>query len=82
MAGGETSGDHVSFDGLESANFFGLPALLALGYFEFHALTFRQAAETIRLNGRVMHKNILSALALNKTKAFGVVKPLHCSLFH
>jgi hypothetical protein len=71
-----------SFVDLESANFFCLQAFLAFRDFEFYALTLSQAAEAVRLNRGVMHKNILTALALDKTKAFGVVKPLHCSLFH
>jgi hypothetical protein len=29
-----------------------------------------------------MHENIVAGLAANKAEAFGVVKPLHCSLFH
>ena len=67
---------------LESANFLGLQTLLPLGYLEFHALAFSKAAEAVGLNGGVMDKNILSTFALDKTKTFGIVKPLHCSLFH
>jgi hypothetical protein len=29
-----------------------------------------------------MHKDILAVLAADETKPLGVVKPLHCSLFH
>jgi hypothetical protein len=29
-----------------------------------------------------MHEDILTVLAADKTVAFGVVKPLHCSCFH
>jgi len=68
--------------GLESANFFGLQALLALGHLELHALTLSQAAEAVSLNGGVMDENVLTGLALDKTKTLGIVKPLHCSLFH
>jgi hypothetical protein len=30
----------------------------------------------------VMHEDILAVLAADETKAFGVVKPLYCSLLH
>jgi len=29
-----------------------------------------------------MHKNVFAILPADKAVAFGVVKPLHCSLFH
>jgi hypothetical protein len=67
---------------LEGANFFCLEALLTLGHLELHALPFGQAAEAIGLDGGVMDENVLTALALDETKTFGIVKPLHCSLFH
>src|SRR5215813_4803376 len=67
---------------LEGANFFCLKTLLTLGHLELHALTFGQAAETVGLNGAVMNENVLTGLALDKTKTLGIVKPLHCSLFH
>ena len=68
--------------GLESPDFLGLQTLLAFGHLELHALTFGQAAKSISLDGGVMDKNVLAALALDKTKTLGIVKPLHCSLFH
>jgi hypothetical protein len=40
-----------------------------------------QAAVTLRLNGRVMHKNILTGLALNEAEALASIEPLYCSLF-
>jgi hypothetical protein len=67
---------------LQGANFFGLKAFLAFRDFELDALALRQAAEAVGLNGGVMDENVLTALALDKPKTFGVVKPLHCSLFH
>jgi hypothetical protein len=67
---------------LQGANFFGLQTFLALGDLELDALAFGQAAEAVGLDGGVMDENVLTALALNKTKTLGIVKPLHCSLFH
>jgi len=65
--------------GLEGSNFFSLQALLALGHLEFDTLTFCQAAEAVGLNGRVMNKYVLTALALNKTKTFGVSLSVHAA---
>ena len=53
-----------------------------LRHLELHALTFGQAAESVSLDGGVMDEDVLAALALDKTKTLGIVKPLHCSLFH
>jgi hypothetical protein len=84
MPEGEPSGVQIESGkpGLEGANLLGLKTLLTLGHRELHALPFGKAAEAIGLNGGVMDENVLTALALDKTKTFGVVKPLHCSLFH
>jgi hypothetical protein len=84
MAGGQKpSGSEKLWDaGLEGANFFGLQTLLALSHLEFHTLPFGKTAEAVGLNGGVMDEYVLTALALDKTKTLGIVKPLHCSLFH
>jgi hypothetical protein len=29
-----------------------------------------------------MHENILASLTRDETESFGIVKPLHCTLFH
>jgi hypothetical protein len=66
---------------LEAHYVFRLQTLWALANFEFYGLAFIQAAVTLRLNGRVMHKNILTGLALDEAKTLARIKPLHCSLF-
>ena len=68
--------------GLERLYVFSLQALGSLFHFELHRLTFLQAAETVRLDSREMHENILTALAGDESETLGIVKPLHCSLFH
>src|SRR6266446_5243195 len=68
--------------GLEDLNVLGLPALGALGHFELHGLAFLQALEAARLDGREMHEDIFAILAADESEALGVIKPLHCSLFH
>jgi len=76
------SGLFMPLGGLEHLYVFGLPALLALGDLELHRLSLLQGAEAAGLNGGEMHKDILAVLAADETKPLGVVKPLHCSLFH
>ena len=66
---------------LDSLNVFGLPALRAFGHVELHRLSFLQTAKPASLNGGEMHEYIISRLTTDKTIAFGVVKPLYCSLF-
>ena len=68
--------------GLDGLNVLSLPALGPLGYFELHGLPFLQAAKAPCLNSGEMHEHILSRLAADEAVAFGVVKPLYCSLFH
>ena len=67
---------------LEWANVFRLPPLRSFGDFEFHGLTLLQALKPTRLDRRKMHENVLARLTADKAVAFGVVKPLYCSLFH
>src|SRR4051794_2747218 len=59
-----------------------LPALRSLGYVELYRLTFLQRAKSIGLNRCVMHEDVFSVCAAQKSKSLCVVKPLHCSLFH
>ena len=59
-----------------------LPALRPFGHFKLHSLTLLQAAKTAALDCREMYEHILAILAADETITFGVVKPLHCSLFH
>jgi hypothetical protein len=58
-----------------------LQALGALSDGEFHSIAFTQRLEASGLNCRVVDENIVSRCALNKSIAFFVVKPLHCTLF-
>ena len=67
---------------LDRLDVLSLPALRALRHVELHRLPFLQAAEAPCLNSGEMHEDILSRLAADEAVAFGVVKPLYCSLFH
>jgi hypothetical protein len=60
---------------------FRLQALWALADLKLHSLAFVEAAVTLRLNGCVMHKNILTGLALDEAKTLTRIEPLHNSLF-
>ena len=67
--------------GLEASHVRRLEALRTGGHFELDRLAFVQRLVTIRLDGREVDENIFATLALNETKAFTCVEPLHCSLF-
>jgi hypothetical protein len=69
------------FTSLERLYVFSLPALRALRNVELHGLPFLKTPEPADLDCREMHKNILAALTADEAVAFGVVEPLHCSLF-
>ncbi len=68
--------------GLRRLYVLGLPALGSFDHIELDLLTFLQAAETARLNGREVNEHVLSILAADKSITLGVVKPLYCSCFH
>jgi hypothetical protein len=68
--------------GLQRLNVLCLPALGALHHVELNCLTLLEGAEALCLNGGVVNENIFSALAADESETLGVVKPLHCSLFH
>jgi hypothetical protein len=59
-----------------------LEAFRPLNDVELDCLAFLKAPETVRLNCRKVHEDIFAVLAADKSKSLGVVKPLHCSLFH
>jgi hypothetical protein len=59
-----------------------LQAFRSLGHIELYSLTFLQATEAVTADGWEMHENIFASLTANKAEALGIVKPLHCSLFH
>jgi hypothetical protein len=66
---------------LQRTDVLSLPALWPLGHIELNTLAFLQAAEAACLNRREVHKYIFATLTADKAVAFGVVKPLYCSLF-
>jgi hypothetical protein len=59
-----------------------LEALWTFGDFEFNRLAVVQRLVAIRHDCGEMDENVLTAHALDESKAFAGVKPLHCSLFH
>jgi len=66
---------------LDELDVFCLEALGSLDHVKLHRLAFLKAAESVRLDGREMHENIVAGLTADKTEALRVVKPLYCSLF-
>ena len=66
---------------LDGGNVLRLPAFGAFGHVELDGLAFLQALEAARLNRGEMHENVFAILTADEAVAFGVVKPLHCSLF-
>ena len=66
---------------LERLYILSLPALGAFRNVELHGLPFLETLEPACLDCGEMHKNILAALTADEAVAFGVVEPLHCSLF-
>jgi hypothetical protein len=58
-----------------------LQALGAARDFELNRLAFAQRFVTLRHDGGKVDENVLAGLALDESKAFAGVKPLHCSLF-
>ena len=67
---------------LQKLDVFRLQSLRTFGYVEPYRLPFLEATKATRLDGGEMHEDIFAILAGNKAKALGIVKPLHCSLFH
>ena len=66
---------------LQRLNVSGLQALRTADDFKFDRLAVVQAAVPIRLDRGEMDENVLPGLALDESKAFAGVEPLHCSLF-
>src|SRR6266436_5690481 len=66
---------------LDRGNVLSLKAFRALFHFKLHGLPFVKGLVAVHGNRREVHENIFSGLALNETKAFGGIEPLHCSLF-
>ena len=59
-----------------------LPTLGAFDYVELDWLAFLQAAEAVRLDGRIMNKYVFAILTADEAVALRVIEPLNCSLFH
>jgi hypothetical protein len=59
-----------------------LPALRPLNHIELHSLTLLEALEAARRDCGVMCENVFAVLTADEAKPLGIVKPLHCSLFH
>src|SRR6516225_667227 len=66
---------------LEWPHVFSLPAFWTFRHVELHGLALLKALETSSLDCREMHKNVFATLTANEAVDFGVVEPLHCSLF-
>jgi hypothetical protein len=66
---------------LDRLNVLSLPALWAFGHVELYGLPFLQATKATSLNSGKMHEDVLAILTADEAIAFGVVKPLYCSLF-
>jgi hypothetical protein len=69
------------FSKLEAHYVLRLQALGPFANLKLYSLALVQAAVTFSLNGRVMHENILTGLALNEAETFAGIEPLHGSLF-
>src|SRR5689334_14342490 len=67
--------------GLNSVHVLGLQALRTLLDLELNLRTFIQAPVPVCLNGREMHEHVVAAGALDKSIAFGGIKPLHNTFF-
>src|SRR6266852_120163 len=70
--------EHTYLEGLDVR---GLQALGALGDFEFNRLAIIQRLVAISHDRGEMDENVLTALALDESKALAGIEPLHCSLF-
>ena len=66
---------------LDSLNLLSLPTLRAFRRIELYGLPLLQAAKSTSLTSGEMHEYILPILTADEAIAFGVVKPLHSSLF-
>ena len=62
----------IRFGDFRSLGSFG-----SLNNFKFHDVAFFQPAKTFANNCGIVHKNIGTIFAANKSKSLGIVKPLH-----
>ena len=61
-------------------NLVGLGPFLTLNDLELYGVAFLQGLKTFALDGRVMNKDISSAVLTNKPVSFAVIEPLYFSL--
>jgi hypothetical protein len=66
---------------LSEIHVLGLQALRTLLYLKGHASTFVERAVSTRGNGGKMDEHIFATFTLDKSKAFGSVKPLYGPCF-
>jgi hypothetical protein len=68
--------------GLELYNVGCLGAFGRVDNVERDVLTFGQGFESAVLNIAEMNEYIAAIFASNETKAFGIIEPLYCTIFH
>ena len=79
--GAGRGGGVEAFDNLGGRDLLGLQSLRSALDNEAHAGALIERSIPRRLDGRVMHKDILAAVALDKPEAFGGVEPFDSSCF-
>lgn len=62
-------------------HFLRLGASVAVDNYELHSAAYFQGAEIMIANGAVVYKDIPTLVALYKTIAFFIIKPLDCAGF-
>src|SRR5215472_12073652 len=66
---------------LDLSDLFGLQTLGTFGNQEFYSLALSEGAETVSLNGGVVHEDVTAGRALDESVALRVVEPFHRALF-
>jgi hypothetical protein len=66
---------------LEGLYVGGLQSFWTLGHFEFNRLAIVESLVAISHNRGEMDENVLTALALDESKALAGIEPLHGTLF-
>jgi hypothetical protein len=71
----------LRLSGLEFYDVLGLSPFGTLNHFKLHFLILSQRAETVALDGTVMHKDIRTVFPADEAKALGVIKPFYFARF-
>ena len=80
VAGNRPPFSETPVEALELNDVLRLKPLGALGDFERNLIVFAQGFESLRLNGRMVNKQILTTVfGRDETIPFCVVEPLHCT---